>query len=106
MVADCTKRIQEALRVLRRLETAHDSFTLTRRLMRILCSVVEPFVPPMFSSGKHSPKRRRIAREFVGDHHARLGPGCDHHTPQERFGCVFIPTLRHQASRTTPCWAM
>src|ERR1700694_2280507 len=96
MVADCTKRTREALRLLRRLETAHDSFTLTRRLMRILRSVVEPFVPPMFSSGKHSPQRRRIASELVGDHHARLGPGCGHHTPQERFGRVLIPKLMHQ----------
>jgi len=50
----------------------------------------------MLRLGQHSPKRRRIARQLVGDHNPRLGPGCGEYTPQEGFGGALITSLLNQ----------
>ena len=76
--AHCAEWPQEALRLLGRLEPPHGSFTLARRLVGVLRSVIEPLVPPMFCSGKCSPKR-----------------GGEDPT-QERYGRELIAPLLHQ----------
>ena len=72
VIADHAKRTQETLCLLGRLEPPHHTLTLTRRLVRVLCPIVQSLVPTMFRVGQHAPQRRRIARQFVGDHHPRL----------------------------------
>src|SRR5712692_4375874 len=65
-------------------------------LVGVLRSVVETLVPSMLGAGQHSPQRRRITCELIGDHHSRLGPGRHQYPPQERFGRVLITPLLHQ----------
>jgi hypothetical protein len=51
VIGHSAERPEKALRLLRRLEPTHDALTLTRRLVRVLRSVVEPLVPPMLRVG-------------------------------------------------------
>jgi hypothetical protein len=43
------------------LEPSHESFTLASRLMGILGSVVEAFVPTMVDVRQHAPQGGRVA---------------------------------------------
>jgi hypothetical protein len=50
VITNGAERPEKALCLLRRLEPPHGSLTLTRGLVRILRSIVEPLVPSMLSS--------------------------------------------------------
>ena len=54
-----------------RFEPLHLPFSSARRLVRIFCSVVQPFVLAMLNPGHDLPLCRTIAGELVGDHDAR-----------------------------------
>jgi hypothetical protein len=50
---------------------SHSSLPFTRRLMRVLRSVVQVSVLPVRDAGHHDSFRRPVASEFVGHDHAR-----------------------------------
>jgi hypothetical protein len=61
MVAHDTEWFQKALGMFSGLEPSHESFTLASRLMGILGSVVEAFVPTMVDVRQHAPQGGRVA---------------------------------------------
>jgi hypothetical protein len=96
VITDCAKRPEEALGVLGRFEPAHQSLTLARRLVRILSSVVQAFVPSVIHIRQHAPQGGSVARELVGDHHPRLAARRLNHSAKECLGGVLITSLLDQ----------
>jgi hypothetical protein len=95
VVAHRAERLEEMLGLLRRLEPLHGSLTFTHRPMRVLGPIVQPFVPTMFRVREYAPDRRRVARQLVGDRHARLDTdlAIEHPTQEPRGGVLVAPTL-------------
>ena len=52
-------------------EASHATFPLPGGLVRILRSIVQPFVPAMFDRGQHFGLGRRITTQFVGNDDSR-----------------------------------
>jgi hypothetical protein len=61
----------EPLRLAGRLEPLHLPFSSSRRRRGIPGPVVEPFAPAVLDPGHQLSLRRGIARQLVGDQHAR-----------------------------------
>jgi hypothetical protein len=62
---------EEPLRVSGRFEALHAPLPLTRRLMGILCTVLEIAVLAVLHTGSRVPLGGLIAFELIGDHHSR-----------------------------------
>lgn len=62
---------EEALGVTRRFELAHDSLTLSSRLVCIFRTLVQPSVLPMLHAQQCLPFGCPTARTLVGDQHTR-----------------------------------
>ena len=62
---------EETLRVPRRFEAPHAPFALPRRLVRVFRAIIQPLVPPVLHARQHLPLGGLLARERVGDDHAR-----------------------------------
>ena len=71
MVANRTMGGEKALRVTSRLESAHDAFPLSCRLVRIFGPVIQPFVLPVLDTGQNLALRCPIAGKLIRDDHAR-----------------------------------
>ena len=69
MLADRSECGQEALGMAGRLEASHRSFSLARWLMRILRTVIQPFVLPVLNTHQDLPLRCAIAGKLVRDEH-------------------------------------
>ena len=70
-VVDLVMRREEPLCLAGGFEPLHLPFASSGRLVRILGSVVEAFVPAVLDPGHQFPLRRGIARQLVGDQHPR-----------------------------------
>jgi hypothetical protein len=91
------ERTQETLRVLGRLEALEYPFAFTCRQVRILGPIVQSFVAPMLGVRQHPSNGWRIARQLIGDDHARLGAVFGvKHPLQEALGSHLIASLLDQ----------
>ncbi len=52
-----------------RLEAPHRSLTLTCWLVRVFCSIIQPFVLPVLDAHQDLPLGCAVAGKFVGDDH-------------------------------------
>jgi hypothetical protein len=95
MVADGAERSQELLSVFSRFEPAHEALALTRRLVRILSSVVQTLVA-MVDVRQHPPQCWSVAGELVGDDHPWLASGRSDDASQEGLSSVLIASLLYQ----------
>ena len=71
VLGDGTVRREKALRVAGGLEALHPPFPLARRLVGILCAVVQITMLTMFDAEQHLLFRRTIAPQFIGDDYSR-----------------------------------
>src|SRR4051794_15771953 len=69
-VVDLVVGREETLCLPRRLEALHLSFSPSRWLVRVLGSVVQSFMLPMFDTRHDLPLCRTVAGQLVGDHDA------------------------------------
>jgi hypothetical protein len=76
--------------VLSRLEALHHSLSLANRNVRILSSIVQPFVATAINVGQDPPYGRRVTGEFVGDHNSRLVTDTVDDLAQKPFGGALI----------------
>jgi hypothetical protein len=96
MSGDGTKGGKKTLGVAYRFEAPHFPLTQSRRLVGILCPIVEPFVLPMLHAGKHLLLRRPITGQFVGDNHARDVFKSFEEFPKEFLRRLFVASALHQ----------
>ena len=97
VVGDSAERNQETLRVLGRLEALEYPFALTRRQVRVFGPIVQSFMAPMLGVQQHPSNGWRIARELIGDDHARLSAALAvKHPMQEALGSHLIASLLDQ----------
>jgi hypothetical protein len=67
MLGNRPRRGEKPLRVPRRLEPLHAPLPLARRLVRILCPIVEIAMLAVLHPGQDLPLRRAVALELIGD---------------------------------------
>src|ERR687883_645359 len=96
LVADSTEWLQEALRVLLRLEALQDSLAFAYWQMGILRSVVQPLVAAGLGRRDPALHSRYVTRQFVRDDHSRLTASCGEHTPQEGDRRLLVAALLDQ----------
>ena len=87
---------KEALRVAGRFEPLHLPLSSARRLVRILCSVVQPLVLAMLNPRHDLPLCRTIAGELVGDHDARRPRLLLQQLAQHPLGGLLVAAALHQ----------
>src|SRR3954452_19143359 len=87
---------EEALRLPRRLEPLHLSFSSSGRLVRILCPVVQSFMLPMLDARHDLPLCRTVTTELVGDHDARRPALPLQQLAQQALGGPFVPPALDQ----------
>jgi hypothetical protein len=69
MVGDRSKGREKSLGMTRGFETAHGSFTLSGRLMRVFGSIIQAFVLAMLNAGQSLFLGSGIAGQFIGHDH-------------------------------------
>jgi hypothetical protein len=79
----------------RRLEPAHCSLPLSRRLMGVLGAIIQAFTFPMLGMRQHVLQGWSIACRLVG-HQTRLGRLPLHQTPEKGLGGLLISPLLDQ----------
>jgi hypothetical protein len=77
-------------------EPLHLPFASSGRLVRILGSVVEAFVPAMLDPRHQHLLRRGIACQLVGDQHARRPTLLPQQLAQQALGGLLVPPALHQ----------
>lgn len=78
----------------RGLEPAHASLSLSRGLVRILCSIVQAFVLAVLDTWTNFFLGGSIARQFIGDNHTRYVFHPFEQLPKKLLSGVFVaPTL-------------
>ena len=87
---------RKTLQVPRRFEPAHDLFSDSGRLVRILCPVVQPLVLPVVQVEPQIPIRRRVAPELVGDQHARNPTVLVHELAHQPPGGMSVRPALHE----------
>jgi len=78
------------LHVPRRLEPLHDPLSSPRRLVGILCPVVQAFVLPALDAGHDLTLGRSAAAELVGDQHAGRSPLLLQKLAEQAFGGLLV----------------
>jgi hypothetical protein len=72
VVAHRAERLQESLRLIRRLEPLHRSLAFAHRPMRVLGPVIQPLVAAVLSVRQSALDSRYITGKLVSDDHSRL----------------------------------
>src|SRR5947209_5905142 len=90
VVAHGTEGLQEALRLLSRLEALHAPLPLTCRQVGILRPVIQPLVTSILGVRQHAPQGRWVTRQLVGDDHPRRVVPPSDGPPYESLGRVLI----------------
>ena len=91
-----TVHFDKTLRMLRRLEALHPALPLPRRLMRVLCSIVEVPALPMSHSRQNDFLRGAVATELIRNDYARSTPTAPQQPPKESRGSKTISLWLHQ----------
>jgi hypothetical protein len=96
VVADGAERSQKPLGVVRGFEALKHPLAFAGRQVRILRTVVQTLVAPMFSVRQHSANRWWVAGQLIGDDDARLVADAIDKLPKETLRGILISTLLHQ----------
>jgi hypothetical protein len=95
-VVDPVMRREKPLCLAGGFEPLHLPLASSRRLVRILGSVVEPFVPAVLDPRHRFSLRRGIARQLVGDQHPRRLALLPQQLAQQALGGLLITSALHQ----------
>src|SRR3954469_18172986 len=95
-VVDLVVGGKETLCLPRRLEALHLSFASSGRLVRILGSVIQALVLPVFEVGRDLLLRGSIAGQLVGDQNARRPALPLQQLAQEPFSGPFVPPALYE----------
>ncbi len=80
----------------RGLETAHGSFPLSSRLVRILRAIVQPFMLSVLDAPQALPLRSTVACQLVRDEHTRHVLTTFEEFAEKLLGCSLIPPALDQ----------
>ena len=96
MLSNGTMSGEKALSMASRLEAPHHAFPLPCRLMRILRTVIQAFVLPVFDTQQDLALGCAIAGKFVGDEHTRHVLAAFEELAEELLGCRLVPAALNQ----------
>jgi hypothetical protein len=96
MSSDGTEGGKKALRVFGGLESPHLLFAQSLGLMRMFCTIVQPFVLLMFHPWRYLAFGSSITSEFISNDHTRNVLQLFEQLAEKAFGSLFVPSALHQ----------
>src|SRR4051794_30918869 len=104
-VVDLVVGGEETLCLSRRLEALHLSFSPSRRLMRVLGSIVQALVLSMLNARHDLPLCRPVAGQLISDHDARRPALPLQQLAEQALGGALIAPALTSTSSTIPIWS-
>lgn len=102
MLADWPEGRQKVLGMTGRLEAAHRTLSLSRRLMRVFGTIVEAFVPAMLDARQDLALNGAIAGELVCDDYTRNVLAAFQEFAEELPGGSLVASALHQDIQDVP----
>src|SRR5258708_11856831 len=96
MSGNGTKGREKTLCLFGGLESSHLLFTQARWLVRIFCTIVQPFVLPMLHPRQDLAFGCSIALQFIGDNHPWHILKLFEELPKKAFSRLFVPSALDQ----------